>query len=184
VGGLLAGCSATQHREQVEQRTYQIIDETRETAFGRSEPFTIQSPADALRRRLLLSQSLPYAGPASLGADHLPLIPHWPEERVVAVINDPAAPDTTALVLSLNDALQIAAKNSREFQSQKEDVFRTALELDLERDQFRTSFAGLVSGAFQHDRAGLDEVGGVVAESAGGAVSAPHEQQLQNRASV
>lgn len=183
-GGLaLAGCSATQHRERVENRAYQIIDETRQSAFGRTEEFSIESPAHALRRRLLRSQDLPYAGEASLGTGHLPLIPHWPEERKVHSFDDISGPAVGHLVLTLNDALQIAAQNSRAYQGQKEDVFRSALALDLERDQFRTSFAGLIAGSFQYDRGSLDEVGGVTAESAGVDASLGLERQLQNGAS-
>ena len=56
-----------------------IISEKQHEAFNRTEPFSIERPSDILRRRLLLDQDLPYTDAASLGADQLDLIAHWPE---------------------------------------------------------------------------------------------------------
>jgi len=42
------------------------------------------------------------------------------------------------------DAIKIAARNSRTYQSAKENVFRTALKLDLERDKFKATFSGVM----------------------------------------
>jgi outer membrane protein TolC len=53
--------------------------------------------------------------------------------------------------LSLIDALRVAAFNSRDYQSQKENVYRAALGLDLERHQFENTFAGSVSGRYVDD---------------------------------
>ncbi len=63
--------------------------------------------------------------------------------------------------MSLIDALQIAARNSREYQSQKEDVFRAALDLDLAKQDFRDTFAGAVAGSYQSDLSGGRPEGGV-----------------------
>ena len=164
---LLPACSASRHRGKVDARAYDIIEEKQRSAFNRVEPFTAESPADTLRRRLLLSQRLPYTGEASLGSDRLPAMPRWPEPRKASTADDRATASPDEPVLTLNDALQVAARNSRDYQSQKEQVFQSALDLDLERDQFRTSFAGLVSGFFKHNRSGRNEAGGSVAESAG-----------------
>ncbi len=46
------------------------------------------------------------------------------------------------LKLSLMDALMVAAANSRQYQTRKEDIFRVALGLDLERDVFRNTYFG------------------------------------------
>lgn len=48
--------------------------------------------------------------------------------------------------LSLVDCLVIAAENSREVQSQRESLYRSALDLSLERWQYSTQFFGDVSG--------------------------------------
>ena len=58
------------------------------------------------------------------------------------------------MVLSLVDALQIAAQYSREFQYQKEQVFIRALALDLEQEEFRSSFSGLLSTLWSTDNSG------------------------------
>jgi outer membrane protein TolC len=176
---LLAACSAETHRKRVDQRAYNIVHEKQQIALGRTEPFTVEAPADALRRRLLLSQDLPYAFKASLGSEFLPPVPHWPEPRPMADTNlVPAMPPI--LVLTLNDALQVAARNSREYQGQKEDVFRAALNLDLERDQFRASFAALISGFYRYDGSQSDAD---ASESVGLNTSAGMAQNLMNGSS-
>jgi outer membrane protein TolC len=58
---------------------------------------------------------------------------------------------TKPLTLSLADALQIGARNSREYQARKELVFQTALALDLERDRFRQTWVGLLNGGLVRD---------------------------------
>jgi outer membrane protein TolC len=164
---LLTACSAKGHRAQLDRRAYDIIEEKQAAALQRTESFSVESPAETLRRRLLLGQDLPYAGPASLGSDYLPVPERWPEAREQELPSSAEDPTAAANLppLTLSDALQIAAQNSREYQSEKEDVFRSALELDLERDQFRTTFAGLLSGSYQLNRNGLADSDGVVSES-------------------
>lgn len=51
-------------------------------------------------------------------------------------------PDAPPHALTLLDALQVGAKNSREYQSSKESVFLTALDLDTERNAFRGIYSG------------------------------------------
>ena len=64
----------------------------------------------------------------------------------VGIALGPAAPvaadvEPPTLVISLVDALLIGARNSRDYQQEKEDVYLTALDLDLERDRFEFRFA-------------------------------------------
>ena len=164
---VLLGCSARHYREKVETRAYEIIEEKQEQALGEAEGFTVERPVDTLRRKLLLGHNLPYSAPGSLGSEFLAKPPHWPEDEEVVTVEDvPVLQGTnSAPNITLIDALQIAAANSREFQAEKEGVFLTALDLELERDQFRTSFAGLLQGVFNHDRSGLTDEGGTVSES-------------------
>ena len=164
---VLCGCSARHYREKVDSQAYEIIAEKQEQALGEQEEFTVERPVDTLRRKLLLGHDLPYAAPGSLGSAFLPKPPHWPEEdELLAAADLPALVDTNeATVISLVDALQVAAANSREYQAQKEGVFLSALGLEFERDQFRMSFAGVLSGLFNHDRSGLNTEGGTISES-------------------
>ena len=111
-------------------------------AVGTMTPVRIERPSDILRRRLIEQQMLPVSSTASHGTDRLAPIPHWPDEAYPYEAHSPDAnipiEPNQEVKISLIDALQIAAHNSPEYQSHKEDVFRTALALDLSRNSFRT----------------------------------------------
>jgi outer membrane protein TolC len=140
-----AGCrSPAEHRADADQVASTIITAKQEEALGKTEPFDIERPSDILRRRLIEEQGLPISGEASLGTDELAPIPHWPEKdyppaATSADANIPVEPNRP-LRISLLDALQIGARNSRDYQAQKERVFQSALALDLARNEFRTVF--------------------------------------------
>lgn len=168
----MAGCrTPLAYRQQADGVADAIIHSAQEAALGRTEPVRISSPGETLRRRLVLDQQLPHTGPASLGVRDLPDNRYWENAKhlVPAVDTDAPAWDTSGpLALSLTDALLISARNSREYQSAKEEVYRTALDLDLERDEFRHTFSGMLSGEIEtneanHDRhtetAGTGELG-------------------------
>jgi outer membrane protein TolC len=148
------GCRAADYRREADRAAYDIITNTQAKALGHTEPFTVETPADTLRRRLLLDQLLPHAAPSSLGTSDLEPIKQWPDDDYLEKqhVDDTftgSFATAEGLRLTLIDALQIAAHESREYQSQKEQVFETALQLDLERDSFRRSWAGVLEGLFQ-----------------------------------
>lgn len=72
------------------------------------------------------------------------------------------------LVLSLVDALQIAAQYSREFQAQKERVFDAALGLDLQQERFRTTWEGVLSTLWSTDNRGSERRTGLTHQGDGG----------------
>ena len=150
--GVLSGCSPKYHRESVDRSGYEILREKRLETFGEAGDFTIDTPSNQLRKRLLAEQNLLVSSRASLGSDHLDIIDHWPDDGYLqsALESDMRfkIPDRDAVMLSLEDALGVAARNSREYQSEKEDVFRAALDLYDERDQFGATFSGFMSGAY------------------------------------
>jgi outer membrane protein TolC len=153
------GCrSATEHRLEADKTAEQIVREAEMEALGKSGPFSVERPSDILRRRLVIDQNLPYSSEASLGTDALGPIEHWPEEDYPKAVPspEPLVPleDGQPLKLTLMDALQVGAENSFEYQTLKEDVFRTALDLDLERNEFRNIFAGTVESAVRTDTTG------------------------------
>ena len=168
-----SGCkSPAEHRKDADETAYRIIEHKQSEALGRTEPFTIETPADSLRRRLFADQQLPASGPGSLGADQLPRIEHWPEEQPSEEESTPDAPAAPAaptapwqgpgpLKINLFEALQIGARNSRDYQSRKENVFLVALDLDLERDDFRNTYAGLLESLLSADMTPEDTVAGV-----------------------
>lgn len=180
---LLSGCrSAAEHRERADRSASAIIAEKQQEAFGESVPFTIEQPSRTFRERLMLEQNLVTVQPASLGSAHLEDPEHWPEdigeplERPDVFLPDSFARDGS-VELDLVDALRIAAANSRQYQSEKESVFRAALQLDLERYRFDTSFIGLLNGILSSDQ-GSNQTGAV------GSAEVGLERQLESGATL
>ncbi|MBN1845942.1 MAG: TolC family protein [Sedimentisphaerales bacterium] len=174
-----AGCLAPgDYRRQADQASERIIAEKQLEALGRHEPFAVERPSDILRRRLLVEQKLPYAGEASLGTDRLRPVAHWPEKdypRPLPSGQDQRSIDPNGPVrLGLLDVLQIGARNSFTYQSRKEEVFRTALQLDLERDAFRNTFAGQVENLLSTDSSQDRTTSGMVQSAAAGATRRWH----------
>ncbi|MBN1362502.1 MAG: TolC family protein [Sedimentisphaerales bacterium] len=165
LGGILelGGCRSPQeYREEADEVAAEIIDDKQQEALGETEPFTIERPSDILRRRLIEVQQLTYASQASLGTDELEPIPHWPE-NVLPV--ETASPDANLAVepnqpvrLSLTDALQVGAYNSPDYQSRKEQVFQSALALDLTRNSFRNIFTAQADSQVTTDTTGAATV--------------------------
>ncbi len=146
----LSGCrSPESYRTEADDVATKILDESWQAAMGRTEDgFTIEPARETLRRRLLLDQHLPMRVAASAGSGDDELIEQWPDAQYFV---DRRADDGTAELgdaqvprISLNEALIIAASNSRLYQSQKETVYQTALRLDLERNAFRSIWAGVL----------------------------------------
>ena len=143
-----AGCrSPAEYRANADKVASDIITAKQDEAFGKTEPLDIERPSDILRRRLLTEQNLAVSSQASLGTDQLKPIDHWPEPNYPQAASSGSLADLTVepnkpVKLSLVQALQVGARNSLEYQSRKEDVFRTALALDLTRNNFRNIFSG------------------------------------------
>jgi len=164
---LQTGCnSETKYRTKTDTVAGKIISEKQLQATGKASPFSIERPSDILRRRLLTDQNLPMSGPASLGSDKLKQIKHWPEKDYpiattggnIAEINEVNKP----LTISLVQALQVGARNSFDYQTQKEGVFQTALSLELERHAFRNTFIAQVQNLLSTDTRGEGDVSGTV----------------------
>ena len=159
------GCQTpTSYRLEADKVTKTIIQEKQMQSLGKTEEFDIERPGDILRRRLLIGQRLPYAGEASLGIDKLKTIEHWPEKDYPKTDSSltqtlPLEPDKP-LQLWLLHALQIGARNSLKYQTQKEEVFQAALDLDLERKEFRIGSTGQIEGLVSTDLSGESTVTG------------------------
>jgi outer membrane protein TolC len=147
---LVAGCRSPEaYRTEADSVAHVIIGEAQEAAVGRTETLAIEPPSETLRRRLLLDGQLPVSDEASLGSRDVDRIPQWPDPSYPSTSDpDPSIArfysEEPPLTIGLLDALQIAARNSREYQAQKESVFEAALRLDLERDEFRTTWTGVL----------------------------------------
>ena len=140
------GCrSPAQYRRQADKVTDKIITEKQEEAFGKTEPFSIERPSDILRRRLLEGQDLIVSSEASYGTDRLKPIKHWPdpnylEPEFTGTSQEYSVEPNEPVRLTLLQSLQVGAYNSPEYQSRKENVFRTALSLSLTRHDFENIF--------------------------------------------
>ncbi|MBN2316700.1 MAG: TolC family protein, partial [Sedimentisphaerales bacterium] len=143
----LTGCrTPTKHRQTADRVASIIIAGKQKEALGKTESLRIERPSDILRRRLLEQQKLPTSSEASFGTDRLTSIDHWPEPNYpyAHTSNNPlelTIEPNKPVRLSLIQALQVGASNSLDYQSRKEDVFQTALSLDLTRNNFRNIFS-------------------------------------------
>ena len=169
------GCqSPSAYRRKADKVAEDIIREKTGQALGQTEEFNIERPSDILRRRLLLEQDLVHAAEASLGSDQLRPVEHWPEANYpqAELSLDPVLllEKDKPLKLSLLAALEVGARNSFDYQTQKEEVFREALALDLERNEFRNIFVGQVESLISSDTTG-DGAQSVVINSGGFGVS-------------
>jgi outer membrane protein TolC len=167
------GCqSPAQYRREADRVARDIIREKQQEALHRTESFQIERPSNILRRKLLIEQDLPYFGPESLGTDRLPHIDHWPDRNYPATVFSPG-PDLVVrpdkpVKLTLSQALQVAARNSFEYQGKKETIFRSALDLDLERYAFQNIFFGQFNSLLSTDGSGEERVSGAEASADAG----------------
>ena len=145
---LTAGC-AKLYTEQADREVYGIVSEKSQKEFSRSPAFTIQ-PSPSLEEFLKSREGTgapeakppalpPYEKPPPAGGAPAapPLLPGQavPEPQV----NLPPAlpePSPKAVCLTTADALRVAVRTSRDYQTQKETVYATALTLTFQRYLF------------------------------------------------
>ncbi len=140
-----AGChSADFYRHQADDVATNLIVQLRAKTVGKQAPFTIEQPADTLRRRLLVDQHLPGSSGETNG-----------QAQVLSLATG------KALHLTLDEALQVGARNNRAYQNSKESIFIAALALDLERVKLGNLYGGLLSSIYTEDRSGNGTVRGV-----------------------
>jgi outer membrane protein TolC len=151
---ILCACAAPEaYVRQADDAAYAIIAEKQQQ--GGEEPplvpFCLES-ADSvehhLRQKLLTEQMLPGANASSA--------------KVAGVLSG------QAYKLPLIEALQVAAYNSREYQLNKEQVFRAALALDLQRDNYGNSFSGFLSSMWSTQKTDGTRVSGLSSAASGG----------------
>jgi outer membrane protein TolC len=166
VCNIISGCSPAERRDEIDKKAEKILAEKQLEATGKSSPFSIERPSDILRKRLLKGQKLPTSSAASLGAEDLPKIEHWPEKNYPAPIISGKTNDINdvnqTVVVSLMQALQIGAGNSMDYQTRKETIFQTALDLELERNEFRNTFFSQIQNLTSMDTTGNRTVSGNV----------------------
>ena len=150
------GCrSAQSYRKDADRVAYGIIEQ-KQRELGTHEPVVIQTAEQQLRRRLMLDQDVQRSGDASLSGSDVAVPKNWPEDAPRRPAQAPSATDQSRyapLALSMLDALKIAARNSREYQAEKEQVFISALNVDLRRNDFGPFFSGSANTTVASDQA-------------------------------
>ena len=154
----IGGCkNAQDYRREADETSRAYLSAYQERVTGKVEEFDIETPADTLRRRLMLDQELRANDPASFGIRDIPTNRYWRAgDRLLAGGTDESlsvwSGGTNALEIGLVDAVRIAAYNSPSYKARKESLFRTALAMDLEDDGFRTIFSSTLSSAMSVNR--------------------------------
>lgn len=105
---ILSGCSASHYQRRADRDVYQIIHRTEKKVLGHTNEFTIDTPYSKRNPK-----------------DIKP--PELIEDRL----------QTNSRMLTLEDALQLAATQSRRYQTEKERLYLSALTLTGARHQLR-----------------------------------------------
>lgn len=108
---LLAGCSSAHYRRSADKEVYRIIQQVDHQVFGRTNHFTIDTRFSA-------------RPPGEI----------FPQE----IIDDRSA--TNHRIINLEQALELAVLHSREYQTQKEQLYLSALSLTGSRYEFTPQF--------------------------------------------
>ncbi len=133
---VLTGCSPESYRRSADREVSGIVKQKTAHVPGMLEGFTIEQPEDS-----------PLEGCPTLEAP--------PQES-------PSEGETSAegrpmVLLSLEKALEIAARHSRDYQSQKEDLYLSALSLTLQRYRFAAQTFGTADATYDNEDMGDDE---------------------------
>lgn len=103
-GLLFPGCTANSYRKSADHTAYRIIQQADQKVLGHTNAFTIETPYSTRKPAEILPEELI-------------------EDRM----------RTNQRVLTIEDAIELAANNSREYQTAKEALFTAALNLSSAR---------------------------------------------------
>lgn len=131
VGFLIAGCTASHYRKSADAETYRIIQRIENGIFHKTNSFKIDTVYSARKPAEIL-----------------------PEELVGTRL------EARTNTLTIEDALQLAATQSRRYQTAKDQLYLSALTLTGERHAFGPNFFGGTAGDLQ--RSADPEVSGSV----------------------
>jgi outer membrane protein TolC len=137
---MATGCSPQYYRTAADREVYGILKAKGPHVTGMPDSFTIEQPEDDVLR------TCPTAAPVDLGSGSAGELQSQSEE-----VGEPPT-----VVISLAKALEIASLNSREYQTQKESLYKTALSLTQQRYAFDPQFFGTASGEYADTDLGDD----------------------------
>ncbi len=124
---LLGGCTSGHYRKSADKEVYRILQDYDRRVFGRTNEFTIDT---------VYSARDPKTIPAA------------------EIIDSRSA--TNRRVINLSKALELAVQNSREYQTQKEQLYLTALSLTGARYEFGPQFNADSTGQLAGSPSGSD----------------------------
>ncbi len=135
---LAAGCSRDYYKRSADREVYTILEQKSAGFPEMPARYTVeQDTADVL------------AGCPRAGVEPVEL----PTEAAPPALAEEATPEQV-VVISLEKALQIATLNSRDYQTQKEALYLTALALTLERYRFDSQWFWILSGRYDNTNLG------------------------------
>ncbi|MBK5295184.1 MAG: TolC family protein [Acidobacteriia bacterium] len=120
---LAAGCSTASYKRTADKNAYGNIERVEQQLFGHTNAFTIDTPYSSRK-------------PATI----------FPEELIEDRLR------TNSRTLSLDEAIDVAVNNSREYQTQKETLFKTALTLSDVRNAAGPTVTPIAGATFEGDR--------------------------------
>ncbi len=138
---LLAGCSANHYRQSADKQVYGAIKSKSPLVQNTDPHFTLEQT-------------------------NIPLLSGYPiNTNVQEFLGSDGQGENGARILNLEQALALAIKSSRTYQSRKEDLYLSGLSLTLARHQFSPIFSALgnVNYEVQTEQAvtlGIDEITG------------------------
>jgi outer membrane protein TolC len=143
----LSGCTTSYYRRDADNEAYRIVQHVEGQIFGHTNAFNIDTPYSSRRPEEIL--------PAELIEDRL---------------------QTNRRVLKLEEALEMAFRNSRRYQTEKERLYLTALTLTGARYEFSPQFFAGAGAAVS--RGFVTTTNGVEGEWSGSGSSAIGVSQL------
>ena len=121
----MSGCSTSHYRRAADKDVYQIIERAEQKVLGQSTNFTIATPYSHRK------------------------VSEVEAKEIIQRRQEPGS-----LSLTIEKALNVAIKNSREYQTHKEQLYLTALSLTDAQYKFNPHFYAGGSAAFNRDSDG------------------------------
>ncbi len=182
----VSGCKSPEtYRKDADKAAYDLIHQTEKELFDRESVFSIESPEDQLRRRVFEAQGLQTSGEFSLGIENLSKPELWPEKDYPAKVDiSDNSKYAQPIKISLLDALQMAAAHNFSYQQNKESVFSTALQLDLQEHYFENIYSGNVSNSVSASTSYTGSDSAVLSDSVDGGVSRRFKNGTRISASI
>ena len=137
----LVGCMTPSRADrETEEVAHRLATAYWQVQTGRTNDLNLARPSEVLTLRIALQ--------AIARGDESVIFPAIPDMNVNLT--------NGAWRLTLEEALNVAARNDRVYQSMKEAVFHAALDLDSKQFMFETTFSGMMLGALRDSIPGSD----------------------------